>query len=173
MAFQPKQIYSIEEYLELEKKSEEKLEFWDGNVWSMSEATAAHDRVITNLIIDIGSRIRTSGCDVYSSDMRVKVPSYFPYRYPDLTALCGKPDIEQIGGIDILVNPQLIVEVLSRNKVRTVIVRISHRGRHFLLFRVIRVLVIKRFRKVPRKTRNEIRTRGTLEPTALQSVLRA
>lgn len=113
MAFQPKQVYSLEEYLELEKKSEEKLEFWDGNVWSMSGATAAHDRIITNLIIDIGSKIRISGCDVYSSDMRVKVPSYFPYRYPDLTALCGEPEFEQLGGIDMLMNPQLIIEVLS------------------------------------------------------------
>lgn len=45
--------------------------------------------------------------------MRIKVPSYAPYRYPDLTALCGQPQIEQIGGIEMLVNPQLIVEVLS------------------------------------------------------------
>lgn len=115
MAFQPKQIYSLEEYLELEKKSEEKLELWDGNVWSMSGATAAHDRIITNLVIDIGSKIRAGGCDVYSSDMRVKVPSYNPYRYPDLSAICGTPVFEQIGGIDMLVNPQLVVEVLSES----------------------------------------------------------
>jgi Uma2 family endonuclease len=113
MAFQPKQIYSLEEYLELEKNSGEKLEFWDGNVWSMSGASSAHDRVVTNLMIDMGAKIRAVGCNIYSSDMRIKVPSYSPYRYPDMSALCGKPQFEKLGGIDMLVNPQLIVEVLS------------------------------------------------------------
>lgn len=113
MAFQPKQVYSIEEYLELEKKYEEKLEFWDGNVWSMSGASNAHNRIVMNLSIEIGSKVREEGCFAYPSDMRIKVPSYSPYRYPDLTAGCGKPEIEQIGEIEMLVNPQLIVEVLS------------------------------------------------------------
>lgn len=45
--------------------------------------------------------------------MRVKVPDFPPYRYPDLSALCGEAKFEQLGGIDMLVNPQLIVEVLS------------------------------------------------------------
>ncbi len=45
--------------------------------------------------------------------MRIKVPGYLPYRYPDLTALCDNPEIEKVGEIDVLVNPQLIVEVLS------------------------------------------------------------
>jgi len=45
--------------------------------------------------------------------MRIKVPEYPPYRYPDLTALCGNPEIEKIGEIDMLLNPQLILEVLS------------------------------------------------------------
>jgi Uma2 family endonuclease len=113
MAFQPKQIYSLEEYLKLEKNSDEKLEFWDGNVWSMSGASHPHNRIVMNLSIDIGSKLREKGCAAFPADMRIKVPSYSPYRYPDLTALCGKPEIEQIGGIDMLVNPQLIVEVLS------------------------------------------------------------
>lgn len=112
-AFQPKQIYSLEEYLELEKRSDEKFEFWDGNVWSMSGASFAHNQIVMNLSIDLGSKVRQNGCHAYPADMRIKVPSYSPYRYPDLTALCGKPEIEKIGGIDMLVNPQLIVEVLS------------------------------------------------------------
>lgn len=47
------------------------------------------------------------------SEMRIKVPAYPPYRYPDMTVLCGTPEIEMIGGIEMLVNPQLIVEILS------------------------------------------------------------
>lgn len=113
MAFQPKNFYSLDEYLELEKKSDERFEYWAGTVWSMSGASAAHDRIITNLVIELGSKVRTKGCDVFSPDMRIKVPTYPPYRYPDLSALCGEPEFEKVGGIDMLLNPQLIVEVLS------------------------------------------------------------
>jgi len=112
-AFQPKQIYTLDEYFELEKSKNEKFEFWDGNVWSMAGASYAHNQIVTNLLIEIGSKLREKACHVFPADMRIKVPKYPPYRYPDLTALCGNPEIEKIGGIDMLVNPQLIIEVLS------------------------------------------------------------
>lgn len=115
MAFQPKKIYSLEDYLELEKGSEERLEFWGGTIWSMSGASYAHNLIVRNMISELDTKLRDKGCQVHPSDMRIKVPTFPPYRYPDLSALCGKPQIEQIGGIEMLVNPQLIVEVLSES----------------------------------------------------------
>jgi len=50
---------------------------------------------------------------VFTSNLRSKVPAAPPYRYPDVTVLCGKPVYEEIGGIDALVNPTLMIEVLS------------------------------------------------------------
>ena len=112
-AIQPKQIYTLEDYLELEKSTNEKFEFFDGEVWSMSGASFGHNRIVQNLNFEVELQLREKGCQSFPSDLRVKVPDYPPYRYPDLTALCGKAEIEKIGGIDMLVNPQLIVEVLS------------------------------------------------------------
>ncbi|MEQ1645626.1 MAG: Uma2 family endonuclease [Pyrinomonadaceae bacterium] len=103
----------MEEYFELERNSEEKFEFWDGNVWSMSGAQFAHNQISVNLTIDLGSKLREKDCITLPSEMRIEVPDYPPYRYPDLTALCGEPEIEKVGGIDVLSNPQLIVEILS------------------------------------------------------------
>jgi Uma2 family endonuclease len=108
-----KQIYSLEEYIELEKSTNEKFEFWNGNVWSMSGASFNHNRIVQNLNFEVESQLREKGCQSFPSDMRIKVPSYSPYRYPDLTALCGEAEIEKLHGLDLLVNPQLIVEVLS------------------------------------------------------------
>ncbi len=108
-----KQVYSLEEYIELEKSTNEKFEFWDGNVWSMAGASTNHNRIVQNLNIDIGTQLREKGCESFPSDMRIRVPSYLPYRYPDLTALCGEAEIENLLGQDLLINPQLIVEVLS------------------------------------------------------------
>lgn len=110
-----KQIYSLEEYIKLEKSTDEKFEFWNGNVWSMSGASFNHNRIVQNLNFEVESQLREKGCQSFPSDMRVKVPSYQPYRYPDLTALCGKAEIENFRGQELLVNPQLIVEVLSKS----------------------------------------------------------
>jgi Uma2 family endonuclease len=112
-ALQPKKIYSLEEYFELERNSEEKYEFWDGNVWSMSGNQIAHNQISTNLGVDLSGKLRTNGCKSYFSEMRVKVPAYPPYRYPDFSAVCGELVTEKIGGVDVLLNPQIIIEILS------------------------------------------------------------
>src|SRR5450432_2419525 len=113
MSTQLERRLTVEEYFEMERASEEKLEYWDGNVWSMSGGTTAHNRITRNMGTEFDSQLRGRGCHSFPSDMRVKVPTYPPYRYPDLTALCGEPLIEKIGGQHLLINPALIVEVLS------------------------------------------------------------
>ena len=106
---------TLEEYFELDLASDEKLEYWNGNVWSMSGASPAHNLIVINTGAEIRTQVIDKGCLVFPSDMRIKVPSYPPYRYPDLTALCAQPEFERIGVVDVLLNPALIVEVLSRS----------------------------------------------------------
>ncbi|HEX8719324.1 MAG TPA: Uma2 family endonuclease [Pyrinomonadaceae bacterium] len=113
MAANPERRYTLEEYLELDRTSEERLEFWDGEVFCMSGVSEEHAEIETNLIVSLKSRLRALGCRVFPANVRVKVPSAPPYRYPDLSALCGKAEFEKIGGVDTLTNPQLIIEVLS------------------------------------------------------------
>ncbi len=113
MSTQSAHRYTLEEYFALELASEEKHEFWDGGVWCMSGASLAHNQIVRNIGTALDTQLRERGCQTFPSDLRIKVPDYPPYRYPDLTALCGEPLIEQIGGLDTLVNPSLIVEVLS------------------------------------------------------------
>ena len=110
---QEKLKYTLDDYVELEKSSEERLEFWDGNIWSMSGASVPHNRIQGNAYLSLRLVLRGKPCEVFLSDMRVKVPAYYPYRYPDLTALCGEAKFEKFKGLDVLINPQLIVEILS------------------------------------------------------------
>lgn len=107
------QIYTLEEYLELDHNSEEKIEFWDGQVFTLAGASASHNRIQRNALIALGTKLRGRGCEVFPSDMRVGVPAYPPYRYPDLSALCEQANIHTLGRQDILTNPSLIIEVLS------------------------------------------------------------
>ncbi len=113
MVANPKKRYTLEEYFELERTSEERSEFWDGEIFCMSGASAVHNRILTNVIFHLRLKSQGRNCEVFSSDMRVKVPSAPPHRYPDLTAVCRTSQFEKIGGIDTLTNPALIVEVLS------------------------------------------------------------
>ena len=108
----PKQKYSLEEYFEIEKTSEEKFEYWDGNVWSMAGASPEHERIVSNAIFHLRTILGRS-CSVFGSNLKVKVPLYSPYRYPDLSAYCGQGIYEKMDGLDVLTNPQMIIEVLS------------------------------------------------------------
>lgn len=105
--------YTLEEYIELDKHSEGRYEYFDGEIVDMAGASLNHNLIVSNLIRSLGNKLAEQPCRVLPSDMRVKVPKAFPYRYPDLTVVCGEPVIEEIQGQELLLNPVLIVEVLS------------------------------------------------------------
>ncbi len=108
-----KQKYTPEEYAELEKSSEERLEYFDGSVWSMAGASPPHEEIVANTITELKNKLRGRNCRVFGSNLRVKVPIYKPYRYPDITALGEPPIYENFYGLEVLVNPGLIIEILS------------------------------------------------------------
>lgn len=110
---QEKLKYTLDDYIELEKSSNEKFEYWEGNVWSISGASSAHDQVQGNTYFALRLKLQDKACRLFLSDMRVRVPAYYPYRYPDLSALCGEAKFEKFKGLDVFINPQLIVEILS------------------------------------------------------------
>ena len=113
MAAHPKRKYTLEEYFALELSTNERFEYWNGEIFMMSGGSDAHDQIETNTVIFIGNRLRGRPCRVFSANMRIKVPSLPPYRYADVSALCGEQTFEKIGGVDTLTNPALIIEVLS------------------------------------------------------------
>ena len=105
--------YTLEEYLELDYLSEEKIEYWDGNVFTLAGASNVHDQIQSNTHFALRLKLRNKLCRVFLSEMRVKVPAYSPYRYPDLSALCGEARFENLGKQELLVNPSVIIEILS------------------------------------------------------------
>ena len=110
---QEKIKYTLEDYLKLDQASEEKIEFWDGHIFTLAGASVNHNQIQFNLILALGNKLRGKECRIFPSDMRVKVPEHPPYRYPDLSALCGETRFEKLGSQELLVNPSLIIEILS------------------------------------------------------------
>ncbi len=109
----PKHKYTLEEYFEIERDSEEKFEYWDGNIWSMAGASPPHERIVVNIGGHLRELFRGRGCSVFGSNLKVKVPTYKPYRYPDLSVYCGEGIYEMMDGLEVLINPQMLIEVLS------------------------------------------------------------
>ena len=104
---------TLEEYLEFDYNSEGRFEYFDGQVFELSGGSPEHALLSSQISYLLRRELLPKGCLVYSSDLKIKVPSLPPYRYADVTKLCGKPIYEQIGYVRCLVNPVLLIEVLS------------------------------------------------------------
>ena len=112
MSALPKKVLTVAEYLEFERTSEQKHEFFDGELFAMAGASRHHNIVKENLSIEIGGRLKGGPCITLSGDQRVKMNRARHYTYPDFIIVCGQPQYDAIDP-DALVNPQVIVEILS------------------------------------------------------------
>lgn len=113
MASEPRRRVSPEEYLSLERQSETKSEYLNGEIYAMAGASRRHNFIAGDVYASLLNQLRGRGCDVYTGDMRVRVPAADLYAYPDVTVVCGEPELDD-AEVDTLLNPTLIVEVLSR-----------------------------------------------------------
>lgn len=107
-----KRTWTPAEYLAMERASEEKHEYLDGEIHLMSGASRNHNVVMANTLASLHAQLRQRPCVVFPSDMRVKVSETWTYTYPDISVVCDPPELEDTF-LDTLLNPTLIIEVLS------------------------------------------------------------
>jgi Uma2 family endonuclease len=112
MATAPVSRLSAEEYLALERQSAERHEFLGGEIFAMTGASRRHNLIAGNVFAALHVQLAGRGCEVYTHDMRVRVPAADLFTYPDVVVACGGPQFAD-AETDTLVNPTLIVEVLS------------------------------------------------------------
>jgi Uma2 family endonuclease len=124
--------WTVEEYLAFERQSEERHEYFDGEIFAMSGASEQHILITGNTFSSLLVQLRKRPCKVYPIVMRVKV-SPIKYTYPDISVICGEPQFE--GPIvDMLLNPTVIVEVLSPST------EIYDRGKKFEYYQTLESL---------------------------------
>lgn len=112
MLVSPASRMTPEEYLEAERSAETKSEYFAGEVFAVAGAGEAHNLVVANLIVSLGTQLRRRPCRIYPSDLRVLVSETGLYTYPDVVVVCGEPRFLDEKR-DTLLNPTLLVEVLS------------------------------------------------------------
>jgi Uma2 family endonuclease len=112
MSAAPRTYLTPEEYLARERLAETKSEYYDGETFAMSGGSEEHSLIATNAATELNLQLRERPCKVYNSDMRVQVAEEGPFTYPDVTVVCGEAQFAD-AEVDTLLNPTLIVEVLS------------------------------------------------------------
>lgn len=128
-----KQFVSVKEYLEQEKMSFKKHEYYKGEIFAMAGAGSRHNVIFSNIFIAIGIFLKGKKCRPYGSDLRIHIPENTLFTYPDISIICGdiinSPEDE-----DTAVEPTVIIEILSPAT------RNYDRGEKFMLYRDIKSL---------------------------------
>jgi Uma2 family endonuclease len=114
LALKKPKFYTSAEYLEFERQSEIRHELIDGEIFEMAGANKRHNRISVNAVRLLDNQLLERDCNVYGSDMRVKITSTEKYTYPDVVAVCGEEFFED-STEDTLLNPMLIIEILSKS----------------------------------------------------------
>jgi Uma2 family endonuclease len=129
----PKTKMSVEEYLAMERDSQEKHEYLDGEIYLMSGGTGNHSFIAANTVASLHAVLRKSPCMVGTSDLRVQVNGTGLYTYPDISVVCDPP-LWTDNRHDTLLNPVLLIEVLSPST------ESYDRGRKFQHYRALESL---------------------------------
>ncbi len=128
-----KNRFTIEEYLAFENASEEKHEYYDGEIFAMSGAKVDHNIISSNLSTELGQVLKGKPCRPLGSDQRVYIPKNSLFTYPDISIVCGKVETKEDDEWNML-NPTVIIEILSPST------KNYDRGDKFKLYRDIPTL---------------------------------
>ena len=114
MSAQRETDFTLDEYFALERASERRFEFRDGEIVCKSGGTRQHGKLASNAHVLLANRVAGKGCSAYTGDTALYVPAGLPYRYPDASVVCGEERFRAINSLEALENPILVVEVLSK-----------------------------------------------------------
>lgn len=101
---------TVEDYFELERKSEIRYEYYDGEVYAMSGTTFNHNEIVDNVRSALKRFFRPQGCRIFAESVKLKV-SDICYLYPDVVVTCA---VKDISGTYIVEYPSIVVEVISK-----------------------------------------------------------
>jgi Uma2 family endonuclease len=130
MSSAPASRITPQDYLSLERQSETRHQYLDGEMFAMSGASRIHNLIVGNVSRELGSQFKERPIEVYSTDMRVRVDATGLYTYPDVVVVCGEPQPEA-KHLDTLLNPTVLFEVVSESTAA------FDRGRKFAHYRQI------------------------------------
>ena len=108
---------SVQDYLDGEIRSETKHEYFGGQVYAMTGASAGHNIISGNLYSALRHHLRGGPCQVFMSDvkLRLRVAEQEVFYYPDGFVACRDDDRETY----YRRFPTSVIEVVSETTERT------------------------------------------------------
>jgi Uma2 family endonuclease len=128
-----KKKLTIEEYLEFENASDEKHEYYQGEIFAMSGPKVPHNIIAGNIYFGLRKRLEGKSCRPFNSDQRIHIPENTLFTYTDISIVCGEIITRDNDDWNII-NPSVIFEVLSKST------QSYDRGDKFNLYRSILTL---------------------------------
>lgn len=107
-----KSKFTIEEYLQFEKESLEKHEYFHGEIFAMAGADARHNVIFSNLFGELAYRLKGKSCKPYGSDLRIHVAQNTLFTYPNISIICGEIVPSSVDE-DTATLPIVLIEILS------------------------------------------------------------
>ena len=116
-------LYSVAEYLEIDRASAERYAYFDGEISLMAGESIRHGDISVNLIREISFELKGTDCRVLAKDTKTKSGGFAVkfgqsrkgmFSYPDLVIICDDPQFQDEHR-DIVLNPKVIIEVLSES----------------------------------------------------------
>lgn len=126
-----KNIFTAAEYLEMEKISDVKHEFYKGEIFAMGGAGPRHNKIFSNIFGHLHQALKGNPCQPYGSDLRIHIPENTLYTYPDISIICGDIISDEENEDTSATQPAVIIEILSEST------KIYDRGSKFKLYRAI------------------------------------
>ena len=105
--------YPVKDYISMNRHDNEKYEFVNGKILRTAGTNRTHNLIVTNLVIAVGSRMKSAKSDIYVNNMLVELNPE-RYSYPDVLIVSGEPSFVDKND-DILLNPAVIFEIFSKN----------------------------------------------------------
>lgn len=128
-----KQKMSIQEYLEFEKNSIDKHEYYRGEIFIRAGAMPKHNVIFKNVFGSVAMHLKGKSCQPYGSDLRINIPENTLFTYPDISIICGDI-VTSEHDEDTATQPVVLIEILSKST------KDYDRGSKFKLYRDIPTL---------------------------------
>jgi len=106
--------YTPEEYFYLEDLAEYKRDYINGKIFPFAGSTTNHNEICLNFCSNFKSQMRGKDYKIYMGDVKLSIPRYRMYTYPDIMVIQGRPLYEGKGN-SVVTNPSIIGEVLSKS----------------------------------------------------------
>jgi Uma2 family endonuclease len=117
-----KSSYTIDQYLKIERASEERHYYLDGEIYAMAGESGAHADISVNVVASLHGQLADTPCRVRTKDTKVRSGPILSvgetarglFSYPDVLVICGEPEFHDALK-DVILNPKVILEVLSQS----------------------------------------------------------